>query len=262
VRYLAFETATRRLSVALWQDGEITERWADMPNSGSEVLLPWANELLAESGITFKALDGIAFGAGPGGFTGLRLACGVTQGLAFGLDVPVVPVSTLAALALATGERTGGRHAVENVWTCLDARMNEVYLAAYRVAGGTAHEVIPPQCLPPASVGSADLFAAAPPGDSPGRDAKLRAVLPAPTFLPACGAGDGFKSYGQVLAAQLPDLIGIHADIFPTASAVARLAARVFARGGGLSAELAQPIYVRDKVAFTTAERLARGGLK
>jgi tRNA threonylcarbamoyladenosine biosynthesis protein TsaB len=261
VRYLAFETATRRLSVALWQDGEITERWADMPNSGSEVLLPWANELLAESGISFRALDGIAFGAGPGGFTGLRLACGVTQGLAFGLDVPVVPVSTLAALALAATEHTG-RQAAENFWACLDARMNEVYLAAYRVAEGTVHEVIPPQCLPPASVCSADLFAAAAPKNLSENDAKRCAVSSAPTFSHARGVGDGFAAYGEVLAERLPDLTGIYVDVFPTASAVAHLAASVFAKGGGLAAEFAQPVYVRDKVAFTTAERLARGGSK
>lgn len=243
MRYLAFETATRRLSVALWQDGEITERWADMPNSGSEVLLPWANELLAESGITFKDIDGIAFGAGPGGFTGLRLACGVTQGLAFGLDVPVVPVSTLAALALTAFDSTG----IENIWTCLDARMNEVYLAAYRVKNDHVNEVISPQCLPPASVCRQSLF---------------NAVSPAPTFLNACGVGDGFNSYGKVLTEQLPDLSSIHADIFPAASAVARLGASLFASGGSVSAALAQPMYVRDKVAFTTVERLARGGLK
>ena len=100
---LAFEASTRLLSVALWRDGELTEKSADVPNGGSERLLPWANALLAESGVRLSQMDGIAFGAGPGGFTGLRLACGVAQGLAFGLDAPVLPVGTLAALALASG---------------------------------------------------------------------------------------------------------------------------------------------------------------
>jgi len=229
VRFLAFETATRRLSVALWQDGELTERFADHPNSGSAYLLPWVHELLAQSGIKLTQLDGIAFGAGPGGFTGLRLACGVAQGLAFGLDVPVAPISTLAALALASGEHT--------VWACLDARMNEVYAAAYTIEGDRVHEVMAPHCAAPA-------------------------VLPAPTFQNAWGVGDGFKIYGELLATRKPDLTGVRPDIFPSAVAVARLAASVLANGSGVAAAQAQPLYVRDKVAFTTAERLARGGLK
>ena len=237
MRFLAFETATRRLSVALWQDGELTERFAAHPNSGSAYLLPWVHELLALSGITLKQLDGIAFGAGPGGFTGLRLACGMAQGLAFGLDVPVAPVSTLAALALTSGEH--------NVWVCLDARMNEVYAAAYTIEGDVAHEVMAPHCAAPAAAA-----------------ATAAAVLPAPTFQDAWGVGDGFKVYGELLAGSKPDLAGVHPDILPSAVAVARLAAPVLASGRGVAAADAQPLYVRDKVAFTTAERLARGGLK
>jgi len=229
VRFLAFETATRRLSVALWQDGEVIERFADHPNSGSAYLLPWAHELLALSSITLKQLDGIAFGAGPGGFTGLRLACGVAQGLAFGLDVPVVPVSTLAALALASGKR--------HVWACLDARMNEIYTAAYTIEGDVAHEVMAPHCVAPT-------------------------VSPAPIFQKGWGVGDGFKTYGELLTSRKPDLAGIHPDIFPSAAAVARLAAPVLASGGGVAAADAQPFYVRDKVAFSTSERLERGGSK
>jgi tRNA threonylcarbamoyladenosine biosynthesis protein TsaB len=229
VRILAFETATRRLSVALWQDGEVLERAEDLPNSGSEFLLPWAQELLAEAHLTLKQLDGIAFGAGPGGFTGLRLACGVTQGLAYGLDLPVVPVSTLEALALAA--------AAKRVWACLDARMNEVYCAAYAVDGDTVQELMAPVCVPPA-------------------------VAPAPTFPGGVGAGDGFAAYGELLRARKPDLECVRSDVYPTAAAVARIAAPVFARGGGVNAAQAQPIYVREKVALTTAERLARGGMK
>jgi tRNA threonylcarbamoyladenosine biosynthesis protein TsaB len=229
MRLLAFETATRRLSVALWQDGESIERAAVLPNGGSELLLPWVHELLAEAGLALAQIDGIAFGAGPGGFTGLRLACGVTQGLACGLDLPVMPVSTLAALALACCER--------DVWACLDARMNEVYCAAYRVEGDTVRELSAPVCMAPA-------------------------VSPAPTFAGGWGAGDGFAAYGPLLLARKPDLAGAHADACPTAAAVARLAAPAFARGAGLPAAMAQPIYVRDKVALTTAERMLRGGAK
>ena len=229
MRLLAFETATRHLSVALWQDGELIERAEDVPNGGSERLLPWVHELLAEAGLVLAQIDGIAFGAGPGGFTGLRLACGVAQGLAYGLDLPVMPVSTLEALALASGE--------SDVWACLDARMNEVYSAAYRVEGETVIQLMAPVCVPPA-------------------------VAPAPTFAGGWGVGDGFASYGQLLLEQKPDLKGLRAGVFPTAAAVARLAAPAFSCGAALQAALAQPIYVRDKVALTTVERLARGGAK
>ncbi|HLA36797.1 MAG TPA: tRNA (adenosine(37)-N6)-threonylcarbamoyltransferase complex dimerization subunit type 1 TsaB, partial [Rhodocyclaceae bacterium] len=166
MRLLALETATRQLSVALWQDGAIVERAAILPNGGSERLLPWVYELLVEAGIGMAQLDGVAFGAGPGGFTGLRLACGIAQGLAFGLDRPVVAISTLAALALASGET--------RVWTCLDARMNEVYCAAYERVGATVVERMAAVCVAPS-------------------------VAPAPTFASAggcVGVGDGFAAYG------------------------------------------------------------------
>lgn len=228
---LAFEAATSHLSVALYRDGVITEKSADVPNGGSERLLPWANELLAAAGLTLKQLDGIAFGAGPGGFTGLRLACGVTQGLAFGLDLPVVPVGTLAALALASGDG--------KVLACLDARMNEVYVAAYQVAGDRVDEVMAPK------VGAGET-AHLPDGDG------------------WRGVGDGIATvHGDVLRRRMGEcLIAVDESVTPTANAIARLAAPVLARGGGVDAAQAVPIYVRDKVALTTAERRARGGSK
>jgi tRNA threonylcarbamoyladenosine biosynthesis protein TsaB len=229
MRLLAFETATRHLSVALWQDGASIERREVVPNGGSERLLPWVHELLEEAGLALAQIDGIAFGAGPGGFTGLRLACGVAQGLAFGLDVPVVGVSTLEALALASGER--------EVWTCLDARMNEIYSAAYRVAGDAVRQVMAPVCQPPA-------------------------LAPTPAFAGGMGVGDGFATYGPLLLARKPDLKGVRADVFPTAAAVLRLAVPAFLGGAGVPASRAQPVYVRDNVALTTAERMARGGVK
>jgi tRNA threonylcarbamoyladenosine biosynthesis protein TsaB len=224
MRFLALETATHRLSVALWDAGAVIERAVEAPNGGpggSEWLLPATRTLLAEAGIGFKALDGIAFGAGPGSFTGLRLAAGCAQGLAFGLDLPVLGINTLEALALASGE--------ERVFACLDARMNEVYVAAYAV--GVA--VLPPVVAPPARV-------------------------PLPAGEGWVGCGDGFAIY----PALLPAFARIRADLRPTATAVARLAAPRFAGGEGMDAAAAAPLYVRDKVALTTAERLARGGTK
>ena len=229
MRLLAFETATRHLSVALWQDGELIERAEEVPNGGSERLLPWVHELLAEADLALAQIDGIAFGAGPGGFTGLRLACGVAQGLAYGLDLPVVSVSTLEALALASGER--------DVWACLDARMNEVYSAAYRVEGDSVRQLMAPVCMPPGAV-------------------------QAPAFAAGWGVGDGFAGYGPLLVARKPDLEGVRSGVFPTAAAVLRLAAPRFRGGQAVPAALAQPVYVRDKVALTTVERIARGGAK
>jgi len=230
VNILAFEAATRRISVALWLDGKLSEKAAEIPNGGSELLLPWANELLAGAGLTLKQLDGIAFGAGPGGFTGLRLACGVAQGLACGLDLPVVPVSSLAALALTSG--------AGKVLACLDARMNEVYVAAYLVCGDSVEEIMPPK------VGAGG-------------------TAPLPEGAGWRGAGDGFGVWGEILRERLgPRLIGADAELYPTATAVARLAAPLLARGAGVVAAEAVPLYIRDKVALTTAERLARGGSK
>lgn len=231
MKLLAFEAAISRVSVALSCDGVITEKSADVPNGGSERLLPWANELLAEAGLTLEQLDGLAFGAGPGSFTGLRLACGVAQGLAFGLDLPVVPVGTLAALALASGNG--------KVLACLDARMNEVYVAAYLVAGDSVQEVMAPK------VGAGE-------------------TAPLPEDEGWRGAGDGFVTvHGAALRQRMGErLTSFDAGLFPTASAVARLAAPVLACGGGVDAAHALPLYVRDKVALTTAERRARGGSK
>ncbi len=230
VKLLAFEASTSHLSVALWCAGALAEKSADVPNGGSERLLPWANELLAAAGLSLKQLDGIAFGAGPGGFTGLRLACGVAQGLAFGLDLPVVPVGTLAALAFAGGD---GR-----VLTCLDARMNEVYVAAYAVAGDCVEEILQPK------VGAGE-------------------TAPLPEGAGWRGVGDGFATWGEVLCRRMGSrLASVDANVFPAASAVARLAVPVLLAGGGVDAALAVPLYVRDKVALTTAERLARGGRK
>ena len=230
MKLIALESSTRHLSVALWRDGVVSERAADVPNGGSDRLLPWLSELLAEAGVVFSDLDGIAFGAGPGGFTGLRLSCGLAQGLGVGLDLPVLAVSTLEALALLAG--------VEKVCACLDARMNEVYYAAYLVRGDVLETVLAPVCAAPA-------------------------LLAAPAGSGWLGCGDGFAAYPELLASALSGaLCGVRADLRPTAAAVARLAAPRLAAGAGVDAALAMPFYVRNKVALTTAERLAPGGAK
>ena len=128
---LALETSTRLLSIALWRDGDILGRSEIRPNGGSDLILPWLRQVLAEAQLSLTQLDGIAFGAGPGGFTGLRLACGIAQGLAWGAELPVIGVPSLQALALEAIDRGG-----ERIYACLDARMNEVYTAAYQAIDG------------------------------------------------------------------------------------------------------------------------------
>ena len=229
MKLIALETSTHHLSVALWCDGTLIERAGKIPNGGSDRLLPWVNQLMAEAEMAFTDIDAIAFGAGPGGFTGLRLACGVAQGLAFGLDVPVLAVPTLEALALAAYTK-----GTEHLYACLDARMNEVYCAAYQIQDGLAETIQAAMVVHPQ-------LAIAPPGTN------------------WIGCGDGFAAYPEMLANSLDQ---VRPDFWPTAAAVARLAAPRLANGQGIDAGLALPLYVRDKVALTTEERLARGGLK
>ena len=192
----------------------------------SSLLLPMVDELLRETGVTLRQLDGIGYGAGPGSFTGLRIACAVTQGLAFGADLPVVGVSTLESIA----EQTGA----DRVLTVLDARMAEVYWAAYRRDGAGWRAVTEPQLALPESVVVPD------DGDW-------------------IGAGNGFVALGEVLRPRLAArLVRIDDTLMPDAAAMAPLAARAFERGEGMDAALAAPIYLRDKVALTVDERRAR----
>ena len=129
MKILAIETATEACSAALLIDGKIIERYQVQPRMHSQLILPMMNELLAEAGVALTALDAIAFGRGPGAFTGVRIAVGVAQGAAFAADLPVVPVSTLAALAQRGFRESGGRRLLP----AYDARMQEVYWAAYEV---------------------------------------------------------------------------------------------------------------------------------
>ena len=221
---VAFESSTHHLSVALWCDGRLSERCATVPNAGSAQLLPWFSALLAEAGMVPAQLDGLAYGAGPGAFTGMRLSCAVVQGLALGLDLPVVGVSSLEALALQAD--------APRVLACIDARMNEVYYGHYSVSAGSVDTLQAPRCVAPDAVA-------------------------APAQAGWTGCGDGFRAYPDLLRAQRA---AVRADLAPSAAAIARLAAPRLQRGEGGDAALAVPLYVRDKVALTTSERLARGG--
>jgi tRNA threonylcarbamoyladenosine biosynthesis protein TsaB len=226
MKLLVLDTSTEYCSAALWLDGRIHARRVLAGQRHSSLLLPMVDELLRESAITLRQLDGIGYGAGPGSFTGLRIACAVTQGLAFGADLPVVGVSTLESIA----EQTGA----DRVLTVLDARMAEVYWAAYQRDGAGWRIVTDAQLALPESVAVPDE------GDW-------------------VGAGNGFVALGGVLRPRLAArLLRIDDTIMPDAAAMAPLAARAFERGGGKDAALAAPIYLRDKVALTVDERRAK----
>ena len=219
MKFAAFETSTEWCSVALWLDGEVAGIEERTGHGHSERVLPMLDRLAAMAGIALKELDAVAFGAGPGAFTGLRIACGVAQGLALARGIPALGISTLEAMAEECG--------TARVVACLDARMGEVYYSAMERHGDRWREVIPALCAAPSSVPK-------PPGEG------------------WTGCGNGFAVYGALgLARVIP-------DIHPTAIAVARLAAPRLVAGEGVDAALAAPIYVRDKVAFTEAERSAR----
>jgi tRNA threonylcarbamoyladenosine biosynthesis protein TsaB len=224
---LALETSTDFGSCALWRDGTLSERLCPAGKPHSETLLPLVRELLAEAGVTVGQLDGIAFGVGPGAFTGLRVACGAAQGLAVAADVPLLPVTSLETIAAQSG--------AERVLALLDARMGEVYSAAY-VRAGDVHVL----------------------------QGEIRVSSPEAVALPegpgwlACG--NGIAAYPALLERLNAAAIPVRADILPTAAAVAGLAAPRALRGEGVDAALAAPLYVRDKVAKTVAERLSEGG--
>jgi len=229
LKILALETSTEYCSVALWQDGVLSERCKLVGQKHSEVLLAMVDALLTDAGIRVKQVDGIAFGKGPGSFTGVRIACGVAQGLALGAGVNVVGVCTLQALAEASGK--------DKVIAAIDARMGELYLAAYEKRNGAWTTLVEP-CLCKAD----DAPAVA--GDGWFGAGTGFAVNPSASS----GQGALAEHYGKQLSA-------VDARAVPQAGAVARLAAIEFANGNAVDAALALPLYLRDKVALKTSER-------
>ncbi|RJG06016.1 tRNA (adenosine(37)-N6)-threonylcarbamoyltransferase complex dimerization subunit type 1 TsaB [Noviherbaspirillum cavernae] len=221
---LAIETSTETASASLLHDDIIIAGETTGVHTHSQTILPMVQDLLKQAGMTLEQCDAIAFGSGPGSFTGVRTACGVAQGLAFGSDLPVVPVVTLLAMAQACREECGA----DNILVILDARMGEVYWAQYRHEHGW-HTVLEPRLSAPSAVA-----------------AKGRVV--------ACGNGlAAYPGKFENLAAE----DGMQPHIMPHARQVARLARIAFENGNAVAARDAQPLYVRDKVAMTTVERLA-----
>ncbi len=221
---LAIETSTELCSAALLRGDELFVEETLAPNQHAEHLAPMVRRLLARAGLATAQMDAFAFGQGPGSFTGLRIACGLAQGLALGANRPVVPVPSLLALA----EQANA----SRVLVALDARMGETYLAAYSRMGGDWEAAIAP-----------GLFAESALPSLPGRD--------------WVATGSGFEAFAWLRGAYSRQVANRIEGDLPRAGAVARVAARRLARGEAVPAEQAAPLYLRDKVALTTRERQA-----
>lgn len=220
---LALDTSTEACSVALAHQGRVLVRHEVIPRLHAQRVLPMVRELLDEAGLAMAELDAIAFGRGPGAFTGVRIAIGVVQGLAFALDRPVLPVSDLAVLA----QRAWREHGAERVAAAIDARMDEVYWGCYRLEDGEMRLVGVEAVLPPEQV------------------ALPRAVGDEPWF----GAGTGWHYAGRLaVKAQALD-----SSLLPHARDLLALALPAWARGEAVAAEAAQPVYLRDNVATPKA---------
>ncbi len=227
MRLIALETATEACSAALWLDGEV--HWLqerEAVRRHGELILGLVDRLLAEAGLVPGDLDAVAVGRGPGAFTGVRLGLGVAQGLAFAIDCPVLPISTLAALA-----QQGADRGAREVLALLDARMGEVYWSRYavdaqgRVRAAEAEHLSAPPAIHPGWLPV--------PEDATGRRMAL---------------GNALAVYPQLAAALGLPAEALDATVLPCAREVAILGATAQARGEGVSAERAQPHYLRDQV--------------
>ena len=255
MKLLAVETATEACSAALYVDGVVTERFALTPKEHTRLILPMIDGLLADAGLLPQQLDALAFGCGPGSFTGVRIATGVIQGIALGADLPVVPVSTLAAIAqdffdnndgisntgadyppLPAGEGRGeeiqkSANQYNVAYVAMDARMGEIFWGVYwRDKQGYA-ELIGKESVTPAT------------------DVEFPDLL-------GVGVGSGWGVYRQELMQRLEGRVSdCQIDALPRAGAIARLGVRGFERGLAVPVEQAMPVYLRDKVAKKESER-------
>jgi len=221
---LALETSSELASAALLHEDRILARESSGVHTHSHAILPMVQSILSEAGISLQQCNAIAYGSGPGSFTGVRTACGIAQGLSFGLNLPVVQIVTLQAMAEACRALDG----TDNVLVIMDARMGEVYWAQYRF-NGAWQEVVAPTLSKPADV--------VPLGQ-----------------VSACG--NGLQSYAELFrSARFAE--NMRPGIVPHATQIAHLARIAFTSGAGIAARDAHPLYLRNKVALTTAERFA-----
>ncbi|HBR96966.1 MAG TPA: tRNA (adenosine(37)-N6)-threonylcarbamoyltransferase complex dimerization subunit type 1 TsaB [Gammaproteobacteria bacterium] len=230
---LALETSTEACSVALCHAGAYFQRYELAPQQHAQRVMPMIDAVVAEAGITVQQVTGLAYAHGPGSFTGIRVGAGFIQGIAMGTGLRVAGVSTLAALAHRASREQGNQAVIAS----LDARMQEVYVAAYRVAASSIVEAVLPDCVTrPDAV-----------------------ALPLDAAQAWVGVGSGWTACDGVLNQRYASaMTRIDATLTPHALDVLMLAQDMFARGDALPAAEAMPVYLRDKVALTEAERAAR----
>ncbi|ATQ77962.1 tRNA (adenosine(37)-N6)-threonylcarbamoyltransferase complex dimerization subunit type 1 TsaB [Massilia violaceinigra] len=224
---LAIETSSEMASCALLRGDTVLFRESSGVRTHSQSILPMVQELLAEAGIVLKECNAIAFGAGPGSFTGVRTACGIAQGLAYGAGLPVLPLMSLEAMAVACRQQ----HGATDVVAVLDARMGEVYWAQYHYDDGAARwDVLaaPTLCAPDA-------------------------VAPLPVAGPLAACGNGLAAYPDAFGTQA--FAQAYPEIMPHAAQMALLGRSALAAGAAVGAAEAQPLYLRNKIAYTSAER-------
>ncbi|MCX7083024.1 MAG: tRNA (adenosine(37)-N6)-threonylcarbamoyltransferase complex dimerization subunit type 1 TsaB [Methylococcales bacterium] len=234
MKLLAVETATEACSAALYIDGEITERFSLTANEHTKLILPMIDNLMSESGLIPQQLDALAFGCGPGSFTGVRIATGVIQGIAFGADLPVVPISTLAAIAQDYFDSNENMEHI-TAFTAMDARMGEIFWGVYNRDEQDYVTLIGKEVV------------------------TLADDIEFPD-LTGVGLGSGWGVYEETLMLRLAGKVKHYeVDVRPRARAIARLGAQGFGQGLAVEVELAMPVYLRDKVAKTEAERKNSG---
>jgi tRNA threonylcarbamoyladenosine biosynthesis protein TsaB len=227
VKLLAIDTSTDACSVALFIDGEIREKFEIVPREHTKLILPMVDELLADAQIKPQHLDAVALSRGPGSFTGVRIATGVAHGIAFGADIPVVLVSTLAAIA----QDVFNRHQVDLAFTAMDARMDEIFWGVYQPNALGLAELIGEEVVTPAD----------------------KVVYP---DIDGVGVGSGWSVHGDALSSHIGSHVKyVISDVWPHAACVAQLGAYDFANGLAMPVEQAMPVYLRDKVAKKQSER-------
>lgn len=230
MKILAIDTATEACSAALYIDGVITEQYQLAPREHTKLILKMIEALLDQSDIELLALDALAFGCGPGSFTGVRIATGVIQGLAFASDLPVLPVSTLAAIA----QQAYDDHQHQYVLSAIDARMEEMYWACYHLADNGLMKLAGEE-----KVSSAQ---------------KVKLAVDLSTSW--SGAGSAWESYSEQLNAVLGIQVkAIYPDYLPRASNIVKLAVDDFQQGKAVEASQALPIYLRNDVAKKKASQ-------
>ena len=227
MKLLAVETATHACSAALFIDGQIQQRFEIVPQQHTRLILPMIDSLMNEAGLKPQQLDGLAFSRGPGSFTGVRIATGIIQGIAFGADLPVVPVSTLAALA----QDFFNRNAETVAFTGMDARMGEIFWGVYEKNADGFAQLIGAEAVTPAT----------------------EIIVPQMTGV---GIGSAWEVYPTELSHALGDkLQRYESELLPQAAAIAQLGVLGLQNQQGVAAEYAMPVYLRDKVAKKESER-------